>query len=655
MSFSALFSPVRIGTIAVKNRFAVPALLSGLAHPDGTVSQRLIDYWEARAKGGFGLLITELACVDPSGKATPGQLGIWNDAFIPGLQKLVDTVHPYGAKIALQIHHAGRETSPAVTGTQPVAPSPLPCPIIKALPRELTAAEIVELIERFGDAAVRARRAGFDAVEIHGCHGCLVSDFMSAYANKRLDEYGGSLHSRMKFAVEVVRNIQRKAGEDFPVLFRMSGAERVPGGRTVEESKVAAHLLEEAGVAAIHVSTGVNASGPWIVAPSSIAPGYNLSDAVAIKKSVAIPVLAVGRINHPDLAEDIIRTGQADLVSLGRESLADPEFPNKVAAGRSEEIAPCIACLQRCQGQGIDEADTGVSCLVNPFCGKEGSLKIVRTNRPKRIVVVGAGPGGLEAAWIAAQRGHQVIVYEKQQVPGGQYRIGAIPPFKQDIVRAIQYYLRMGRKYGVDYRFDTPATVERIVAEAPDLVILATGAAPLVPDLEGADGPRIAQAVDLLEGKVVPGERVLIVGGGRVGVETAEFLGERGHRVTIVERLPQLAGDLNPAVRYFLFERLKNYGVTMLTGVTVNAFTEDGIRYEASQDPSPARVEGQVPQQHTLAGFDTILLAMGFKSFNPLEQELKAVVPQVFVIGDAAKARKALEAIAEGARLAVSV
>jgi 2,4-dienoyl-CoA reductase-like NADH-dependent reductase (Old Yellow Enzyme family)/thioredoxin reductase len=643
MSFAALFSPARIGTMEVKNRFVVPAILSGLANPDGTVSDRLIDYWVARARGGFGLLVTELSCVDPSGKAAPGQLGVWDDAFIPGLRKLPEAVHPYGAKIALQIHHAGRETSRSVTGSQPVAPSAVPCPIVREIPRELTPAEIEELIEKFGAAALRAKRAGFDAVEIHACHGCLVSDFMSAYANKRLDGFGGDLRGRMRFAMAVVEKIRSLAGPDFPVLFRMSGAERVPGGRAIMESKAAARLLEEAGVSAIHVSTGVNASGPWIVAPACVSPGYNVADAAAIKEAVGIPVLAVGRINDPDLAEEIIRTGQADLISLGRESLADPEFPNKVADGRNEEIAPCIACMQRCQGRGIDENDTGVSCLVNPFCGKEGTLKIAPAAQPKRILVAGAGPGGLEAAWILAQRGHRVTLYEKEPVPGGQYRSGAVPPFKQDIAKAVRYYLRMGQKYGVDYRFGTAVTADLVRREQPDAVILATGGQPLVPELEGADGPRIIQAADLLAGRATAGERVLIVGGGMVGVETADFLGERRHRVTIVERLPQLAGDLNPAVQYFLFERLQRYGVTMISGAQVTAFLEDGVRYE------------QDGRQQSLTGFDTIVLAMGVRPDHSLAEELKEFVPQVFVIGDALKPRKALEAIAEGARLAVGM
>ncbi|AEG59760.1 NAD(P)/FAD-dependent oxidoreductase [Desulforamulus ruminis] len=643
MNFSSLFLPIKIGTMEVKNRLVVPAMGSGLGNPDGTVSQRLIDYWVARAKGGFGLLITEFVFVDPPGKAVPDQLGIWKDDFIPGFKKLAEEVHKHGAKIALQIHHAGRQTSQQLTGVQPVAPSPLPCPVGKEVPRELTTEEVYQLIEKFGDAALRAKRAGYDAVEIHAGHGYLVTQFMSSYSNRRMDEFGGSLHGRMNFAVKIIENVKTKTGNDFPVIFRMSGEERVPGGRTIEESRAAARILEEAGADAIHVSTGVYASMPWIVAPASVAPGYNVNAAAEIKKSVDIPVLAVGRINDPYLAEDIIRTGKADLISLGRQSIADPEFPNKVAAGLIDEISPCIACMQRCQGERVDAEDTGISCLVNPFTGKEGTLKIEKTQAPKKIMIIGAGPGGLEAAWIAAQRGHKVTVFEKQASPGGQYRTGAIPPFKHDIARAIKYFVQMGKKFGVEYRFGTEVTAEMVAKEKPDVAIIATGSQPVVPKIEGIDGPRIVQAVDVLEGKVYPGEKVLIIGGGLVGVETADFLGERQHKVTLVDMLPQIAAGENPSTKYFLFERLKNYGVTLLTDIKVKSFLEDGILYEKDH------------QEHKLEGFDSIVLAMGVKAYNPLEEKIKGLVPQVFVIGDAVKARKALEAIAEGARLAVSI
>lgn len=643
--YKILFKPIEIGSMKVKNRFVVPAMGTELCNPDGSVSQRLIDYWSTKAKGGYGFLIVEYANVDPLGKAAPLQLGIWKDEFIPGLKSLTDEIHKNDVKVAVQLHHAGRETISYITGSQPVAPSPVPCPRLKEMPRELSTKEVYELIEKFGDAALRAKRAGFDAVETHGAHGYLVAQFISAYANKRTDEFGGSFSDRMRFATEIIKNIKKKAGNDFPVCFRISGDERVPGGRTIEESKIAAKALEEAGADMLNVSTGVYASAPWIIAPAAVPPGYNAGAAAEIKKSVQIPVMAVGRINHPALAADILHTGMADLIALGRESLADPEFPNKVAEGRVNEIAPCIGCLQRCNngGVGVDENDTGVSCLVNPFIGKEGILKINKAETPKKIIVVGAGPAGLEAAWISAQRGHAVTVYEKESKAGGQYRVASIPPYKQDITKAIKYFIEMGNKYGVDYQWEAEATAEMIAAQKPDSVVLATGGVPLIPNIEGIDSPKVLNAVDVIDGKTVTGKKVLVVGGGMVGAECADLLGEHGHEVTIIEMLPQIANDEPDAPKFFLLERLKNYGVTVLTNAKVKTIYDDGALFEKDGT------------EQKILGFDSIVLALGAQAYNPLETELRSKGIDVHVIGDALKARTALTAILDAARVAVQL
>ncbi len=643
-NFSVLFSPIKIGSMEIKSRFVVPAMGTGLGNPDGTVSQRLIDYWVARAKGGYGLLIVEFTSVDPLGKAIPGQLCIWNDEFVPGFRELVDEVHRHGTKIALQIHHAGRETNRYVIGQQPVAPSPVPCPVNRDIPKELTISEIYDLIEKFGDAALRAKVAGFGAVEIHAAHGYLVAQFMSAYANKRTDEFGGNFKGRMKFAVELIGNIRKKVGKEYPIIIRFSGEERVPGGREINESRVVARVLEEAGVNAVHVSTGVYASMPWIIASSAIPPGYLVDAAAEIKKSVNIPVIAVGRIHDPYLAADILKTGKADMIALGRASLADPEFPNKVAAGEIDDISPCIACMQRCQGEPCaGSEDKGIACLVNPFTGKEGSFKIVKADKPRKIMIIGAGPGGLETAWIAAKRGHAVTVYEKQSAAGGQFRTAAVPPTKHDIARAIKYYIHMGQKHGVHYNYGVEATSELVEKENPDAVILATGGVPLVPGLKGIHGPRVVNAVDILEGKVSVGESVLIIGGGKVGAETADFLGERCHRITMIEMFSEIAKDTPASVRHFLLERLKNYGVTMLTNSIVKTFLEDGIIYEKDG------------KEQNLTPFDSIVLAMGTAANNPLEEKIKGKISELYVIGDAANPRKASDAIAEGAMIALRI
>lgn len=644
MDFQLLFSPIRIGTMEVGNRFVVPPMGTNLANPDGTVSEDLIAYWEARAKGGWGLLIVEIAGVDPLGKAIPHQLGLWDDKFIPGYKKLVDTVHRYGAKIAVQIHHAGRQTSSDILGgEEPVAPSAVPCFVSQETPRELTTEEVYQLIEKFGDAAARAREAGFDAVEIHGAHGYMVAQFMSQHTNKRVDEFGGSLYNRMRFPVEVIRDVRRKVGGSFPIIFRMSADERIVDGRKIEESKAVASIVEDAGVDAVHVSTGVYGSMQYIVPPPDVSPGFILPDAGEIKKAVSIPVIGVGRINDPVLAKQAIQTGQADLLAWGRQSLADPDLPNKVAAGRLKEIQPCIACNQGCIGYIFDPNKMKCSCLVNPFCGREYKMKIEPAAQSRKIVIVGGGPGGLEAAWIAAARGHKVVLFEKEQSPGGQFRVGAIAPAKQDLTKAINYYTYMGEKYGVDFRFGTQADAEEVLAEKPDVVILATGGEPSIPDIPGIDNHQVATANDVLLGKIDVGKKVLIIGGGLVGSETADFLGEHGHEVTLVEALPEIAEDVQESVKHFLLLRLKRHEVRIETNTKVKEILQNGVKVEK---------DGQESQ---LTGYNNIIIAVGAKPVNDLKPQLEGKVPELHVIGDASEPRKAIDAIEEGASLAIKI
>jgi len=636
-----IFSPVKIGNLELSNRLLVPAMGTHLPEKNGTVGDAMVEYWAARAKGGWGLLIVEIAAVDPGGIGGSRSLGLWDDSFIPGLSRLTDVAHRYGTKMAIQLHHAGRQTMSIFTGVQPVGPSPIPCPMMREMPRELVAEEIWGLVKKFGDAAARAREAGFDAVEIHGGHGYLVAEFMSSYSNKRSDLFGGSLTNRMRFPVEIVRDIRFKAGSDYPILFRFSGDEMVPGGRTIPESRAVARILQGAGVNALDVSSGVYGSMYYIQGPAAMPPGYNLTATAEIKKSVSIPVIAVGALHDPFMAEDVLETGTADLIGWGRQSLADPEAPNKLAAGLLEDIRPCSRCAQGCSDR-VFKGKT-ISCAINPFTGRETEWKVESTLRKKQVVVVGGGPGGLECAWLAASRGHQVTLYERGKVLGGQLRIGAIPPFKQDYSRTIAYLVHMCEKHGVTIHLQTEATLERILAGKPDAVILATGAQSMIPEIKGVTGPKVVQAWEVLEGTKPVGLKVLIVGGGLIGAETADFLGEHGHQVTIVEMLPKIALDEEPSTRHFLLDRLRNYRVRMETEVVVEGFLEDGVL---------GKRNGQEVQ---LTGFETIILAMGARSVNDLQSELQGKVPELYVIGDAVKPRKALDAIEEGAHLALQL
>jgi len=643
MSFEKLLSPISIGKMQVKNRFVVPPMGTNFGNPDSSVSQQLIDYYTARAKGGFGLIVVEVTAIDPLGKAIPNEIGLWSDDFIPGFKKLVDEVHKYGAKIAVQLHHAGRQTARGVIDGQPVAPSPVPCPVMKDMPRELSTEEVHELIRKYRDAAVRAKKAGFDAVEIHGAHGYLIAQFMSPYSNKRIDEFGGDFISRMKFPCEIVKGVRQDLGADFPILFRISADEKVHGGRTVHETKAIARLMEECGADAMHVSICTYGSMHWMFVPPSVPQGFNTDAAAEVKRSVTIPVIAVGRIHDPFLAEDILLSGKADMISMGRASLSDPEIPNKVAENRVHEISPCIACLQGCVGNLFDPDILKVSCLVNPLTGREGVISTDKTTEPKKVVVVGSGPGGLKAAYIAAQKGHDVTCYEKSTVLGGQFRVAGIPSTKHDILSAIKHYVTMGRKYGVTFKTGTEVTAELIQKEKPDVVILATGSVPLLPKIKGIENPSFLKAIDVLEGKRETGEKVLVIGGGMVGSETAEFIAERGSKVTILEMMPAIAVDVPPGPRMYLLARLDEYGVTAITGAKVTEFHEDGVTCLIAD------------KEEMLTGYDSIVLAMGSTAFNPLEEKIKDKGYEVFVIGDAIKARKALSATEEALKVASSL
>lgn len=646
MNFSHVLSPLSIGKLTLKNRFVVPPMGSFLAE-DGHVSQRQIAYYSARAQGGFGLIIVEYTSVDPEGLAGAEQIRLWDDSYIPGHRRLTDEIHKTDALIFCQLQHAGRETMSAITGKQTVGASALTSPTFREMPRELSTEEVYRVIDKFVQAAVRAQKAGYDGIELHGAHQYLIAQFMSAFSNKRFDEFGGSFRNRMNFPVKIIQGIKEQCGQDFPVSIRISAKEIVSGGRELEESRLAAKLLEEAGADIISVSMGGFGAKQHNIPPQAVQVGFNAANAAYIKKELNVPVMVAGRINNPYIAEDIIKSGSADLVGLGRTSLADPEFPVKTLEGRIDEIIPCVACLQRCVSPaggamiGMDEWDNGVSCTYNPFTGKEGLLKIESAEQPKRIAIVGAGPAGLESAWVAAKRGHDVTVFEKKEKPGGQIVPGSVPPYKQELIKAVQAYHTLGLKYGVNYQFGVEATPELVTDF--DEVVLATGGISLRPNFTGIDEADVIDAVDALEGKAPVGQNVLIVGGGLVGAELADLLGEHNHDVTVLEMKADIATDNNMEVKFMLMDRLSKHGVNIITSAEVKSLAQNRVTYEKHDE------------EVTLEGFDSIILAVGMQSFNPLEETLKETGKPIHVIGDAKKTQMITEAVYDGAKLGISI
>lgn len=639
MSFERLLSPGKIGKMELKNRFVVPPMGTNYGTYEGFVTDEMIEYYRRRAAGGFGLIIVEVTAVDPKGKAIVNEVGLWDDEHIYGFRKLVDAVHKEGAKVIIQLHHCGRQTAPAqIFNQNPEAPSRVACPVMNVVPDEMSVDRIWQVINQFGDAAVRAKQAGADGIEVHGAHGYLIAQFMSPHANKRVDEFGGDFEGRMKFPREIFRNIRSKVGYDYPMTFRFGYDEKVTGGRTLEESVMVARMAEEESVNALHVSIMTYGSMQYMSASQAMPNGFNQFPTKAIKEAVNIPVISVGRYT-PWMAESALLNGCADFISFGRASLAEPNLPNLVKEGRTNEICPCISCTQSC----INYIFVGdkCSCLVNPVTGHETEYDLSEVEYKKNVAIVGAGPAGLYAAMIAAKKGHRVTVYEKTNYIGGQFRLGAIPPAKQEITTAIKYYHTMGVKYGVNYRMNYEPSADEL--KGYEVVILATGSTPAKPQIPGIENANVIDALDVLSGDKVPGGNVLVLGGGMTGVETAEFMAEHNRAVTVLEMRPDIALDEGMIPRAFLMPRLAAKGVQKIVNAKVETINQDGVTYVSDGE------------EKTVKGFDTIVLALGVKSNNPLEEQLKDQVKELYVIGDAKQvgsANKATEsALAVAARI----
>lgn len=632
LNSSPVFTPISIGNIKLKNRLVVAPMVTVYCDQDGMATERFIAYHETKARGGWGMIIVEDYAVDPSGRGfwTPG---LWKDEQIESHAQLTERIHNAGSKIIAQIYHSGRQTTSAVIGEQPVSASSLPCPILGQIPRELTVPEIKKIISQFGDTALRAKKAGFDGVEVHGAHGYLIAQFMSKYSNKRSDEYGGSLEHRMRFPLEIVKDIREKCGPDFMIAFRISGDDKVPGGRTIEETKTIAIKLEKQGVDLMHISAGTYESTWAIIPPMNINPGWIVDHAEEVKKVVNIPVMTVGRINDPYLAESILLSEKADLIAMGRASLADPELPNKFANGQYEDIRHCIGCQQGCLE--ILFKNEPIRCLVNPTLGYEHLNEFKKAENPKKITVVGAGPAGMEAARTAALASHKVTLYEKSDRLGGQFAIAAIPPSKGDISAFVSWIGKQIKKLGVDIKLNTEYTSAINDKENPDLVIIATGSIPLKPPITGIDRENVVTAHDVLLGKVSTKDKVVVAGGGQVGCETALYLASLGKQVTIVEMLPTIAGDEEFTRRIFLMKAIKENNIEYFTDAKVKGINIDCVQCETVQ------------QKNIEIEAATVVLALGMESNNALAKELEGKVP-VKVVGDAAEARDALEAIREG-------
>ena len=574
-SYPKLFSPIEIGRMTLKNRVVMAPMVTILASDTGAVTQKMLDYYAERAKGGVGLIIVEAAYVHPSGRAFPCQLGIDKEGPVPGHFELVEAIHRHGAKAAIQIHHAGASVNPAFYEGTPVAPSPVPPLTSNVVPRELTVAEIEDMADAFARAAEKVKRVGYDAVQLHGAHGFLLHQFLSPVSNQRTDQYGGSFENRLRFSLLVISRVREAVGARYPILVRMSAE----GGYDLEEAVDIARAFEGAGVDCIDVSIGGTAPTSLVppnTSPMAIPEGYMVSHAATIKRGLSIPVITVGEIRHAPFAEEVLSEGDADLIALARPFFADPDWPRKASEGRDDEIRRCISCdycrlaLRR---------NRPVRCFVNPAVGRERELAELQPAYPaKKIVVVGGGPAGMEAARIAAARGHDVTLYEREPKLGGRLWSFAAPPNKQKGHWLREYLETATAKAGVKVHTSQSFTLAMLDTGQVDAVIVATG----TKSAESKTHGETIAASDLLQGKVesdLEGKRAVVLGANQLGCETAEFLTSQGSQVTVVTDLPasEIAGDAVVSYRTPLLGRLKDAGVSFITEHEVRETRPDGL------------------------------------------------------------------------------
>ncbi len=634
-----LFQQGWIGGLTVANRVFFPAMITGLASFSGEVTCKMLAYYKARASARPGVVVVEIACVDaPSGKAALHQLHIDHPRFLPGLKALADVIKSWGSRAFIQLHHAGRQTTLLATeGQTPVAPSVVPEQRSRCNYREMDLDEIEALKARFVNAAGLALQAGFEGVEIHAGHGYLLGQFLSPNTNRRRDKYGGDAFGRARLVCEIVEKI-RTAYRGLVVGVRFNVCDFVPGGLEPEEGLKIALFLEEAGVHYLSVTGGTHESGLTTVEPASFPEGWRIHLAAKVKKAVSVPVVGGGVIRHPEYAEEVLRQGLVDFVFVGRGQLADGEWLDKARQGQTERIRPCLSC-NNCIAQSF--YNLPIACTVNPYVGRETWLaKPFIVSRHKKIMVVGAGPAGMTAAVILARRGHRVTLVEAKSEVGGMLIPASRVPHKKRLGEFKKYLEEELRSAKVDVRVGQEVTWELLGELQPEAAVVATGSVPKCgPPVTASKN--MVQALDVLTtGGNIKGKRVVVIGGGAVGCETALFLAIKGNRVIVLERGESLARTLNPMSRRDLLDGLKAAGVETVTGSVSIEVNEGRVAYRDTQD-----------RAFDLEA-DLVVCAVGFEPYDPVSSMLKTLVPEVYVVGDAAKPRNIGAAVLEAATLA---
>lgn len=650
-----LFEKVMIGTMQLENRIIMPALNLRYC-PGGEINERIISFYERRALGGVGLIVVGKSSIEDN--VYGDVIGIGHDRYIEGLRRLTSRLHQYDTKVAIQLDHDGGNSPSKLIGCQAIAPSAIPF-FSEEIPKEATAEDIQELIGLFVRAAQRAKSAGFDAIELRASAGTLIAQFFSPLTNVRKDQYGGSLVNRMRFGLELVSRIKNLLGHDFPIIFRISGNEFLPGGNTIQEAAEFCKSLEKSGVDAFDVTGGWHETRvPQLT--MQVPRGTMAYLAYGIKEVVNVPVVACNRITVPSLAEEIIRNGLADLVGLGRVLIADPDWPAKARSNREVEIRPCVACNQGC----MDAIFSGhpARCLVNPEAGLEMVRRVEKAQVNKKVLIVGGGPGGMQSALVAAERGHQVTIWEQSDVLGGQMNLASRAPGRLEWESLRQYLVSANASRGVQIQTRKETTASDIIRASPDVVIVACGASPRIPNIKGVE--YAVQSWDVLSDQVQVGKSVVIIGAGATGCEVALYLAGKGtisaeifaflakhqaenlevlknrlnrgsKNINIIESGEKVGATIGKSSRWVVLRELAIDGINILTRSKVLEITSSGVYYEQ---------DGHVQALNA----DTVILAVGSVSKGDLIEELRDVSMEVHVIGDAMQPRTMLEAIHEG-------
>ena len=643
MAFNDLFSPIKIRGMEIRNRIEFPAMGTKMVKDEKVVTDQLINYHAARSLGGNGLNFTEVCSVYD--KAAPKNfLALSDDKYIPGMKKLADAIHEGGAKAGVQLWLGGSAVLFGDQTSMVVVPSDFKVEgtdyVIKAASKEI----INECIKAFGDAARRAVEAGYDTVEFHAGHNYTPHSFLSKAFNKRMDEYGGSLENRARFLLECIKSIRENIPEDMPLFMRIDAHDDcVEDGLTIEEVIQFCKWAKEAGVDVLDVSRGnfSSAAIKYEVPPVDVPRGFNVENAARIKKETGMITVAVGRINDPEQADEIIRSGKADMVVIGRAQLADPEFCNKAKNGNVDDIVRCVGCNQGCYDGFTNPDAPFITCMRNPALGREAEFVIKKTDNPKNVLIVGGGVAGLEAAIELKDRGHNPILCEASDSLGGQFVLAGAAPRKEEMKEAAIAMGEMAKRKGVEIKLSTPVNAEVIKDINPDEVIIAAGAEPIKLNVSGANLPHVTNSHDILAGKARVNGDIVVIGGGLVGLEVAEYLSGNVNKITVVEMLNEVAKDLGQLRKICVMESLYHEGIKTITEAKCVEIKEKSIVIDRNG------VVEEVP-------CDSVIVAIGARSrnFESISDYCKENNIPYHVIGDAVRARRALNCIEEASEVA---